>query len=76
MANGTIIQLPCQMGTDMWFVFKPKTKWRVRKTRLSWETAERAIREFGKTFFLTEEQAKDKSDELNGVINTSYFRSN
>jgi hypothetical protein len=76
IAEGTIITLPCPMGMDMWFVFKHNSKWKVRKTYLCWENAERAIRGFGVTFFLTEEQANDKKDELNGSINVVYFRSN
>lgn len=71
-----LIILPCPLGSEIWILLKHCRKWVVRPAKLSWNTVEKAIMCIGKTVFLTEEEAIEKRDELNGTVNVRYFRSN
>lgn len=68
-ADGRLVVLPCPMGTTVYLVMGRTAKYRgyvrfVKTTRLTWYNAERVIREFGKTVFLTMAEAQAAKEVL------------
>lgn len=68
-ADGRLVVLPCPMGATVYLVMGRKAKHQgyvrfVKTTRLTWYNAERVIREFGKTVFLTMPEAVAAKEAL------------
>jgi hypothetical protein len=73
--QGLLFILPCKIGTPIWRVYKQRSKWKVRQTKLYWDNVKEVLDGIGEIFFLTEVEAIDKKDELNGIVGVN-FRSN
>lgn len=60
IANGVIVP-PCKIGDTIYRVCSPRGKYHkpwVRQFKLTWKTLKNTIEDFGKTVFLTYEEAE------------------
>lgn len=62
--DGRCVVLPCKVGDDVWLIVTkhprvamPEFSF-VKHSRLTWTKIERVVKEFGKTVFLTREEAQ------------------
>ena len=70
--QGRLMVLPCKVGDTVWMIVTKRPKITmpeysfIKRSRLTWYNMERVLRCFGKTVFLTREEAKQA---LNGGAN-------
>lgn len=61
--DGRIVVLPCRMGDTVWMIVTKRPKINmpefsfIKRSCLTWLNAERILRDFGKSVFLTREEA-------------------
>lgn len=74
--DGRLVVLPCEVGDTVWMIVTKRSKVTrpkfsfVKRSRLSWTNMRGIIADFGKTVFLTREEAEKAMEERTDEGNT------